>query len=274
MRIRTISILQTTFLLPLAAWVVLRNDTADFHSSDNAVIRMVQKDMLPETYRHTVSKGLEYLVKHQFKDGHWEADDGQHPVATTALAGLALLMERRQTKVDRPLKRGKYSDQTNKAADWLMDKSQRGRDGLIYSENPSETSRYMQGHGLATLFLAGVRKRETDGPRLKRLTDVLTPAARYTIKARTSQGGWYHTSKMEGHDLDTILATAIQIQALQAAENAGIPIPGEALNDAQEYLKMALRKHEKPEIGGKSLGRQADTAAALACRCLKGAVHG
>jgi hypothetical protein len=46
---------------------------------------------VPEKYRDTVSKGLEYLVKHQHKDGHWEGDEGKHPTAMTALVGIALL---------------------------------------------------------------------------------------------------------------------------------------------------------------------------------------
>jgi hypothetical protein len=148
-----------------------------------------------------------------------------------------------------------------KAADWLMDKSQAGRDGLIFSEHPSETARYMQGHGLATLFLAGALENENDGVRRKKLDEVLTRAVRYIVKAQSTQGGWYYTSRLEGHDFDEFSATVIQIQALQAAENAGIPIPSGAINDAQEYLKMALGKQVK-----ENRSRAADTAAALACR--------
>ena len=106
-----------------------------------------------------------------------------------------------------------------------MEQSNPKRGGLIYSEHPSETSRYMQGHGLATLFLAGVCRDETDDARRKKLTEVLTRAVKYIVKAQSSAGGWYDTSKVEGHDFATISATVIQIQALQAAENAGIPVP-------------------------------------------------
>ena len=50
-------------------------------------------DEIPEKYRETVRKGLEYLVKQQFKDGHWGANGDQYPVSMTGLAGMALLME-------------------------------------------------------------------------------------------------------------------------------------------------------------------------------------
>src|SRR5271163_836841 len=70
-------------LLALAAWLV-------------QVPSPAQADEVPEKYRETVSKGLEYLARHQHKDGHWEGegDGGQHPVAMTGLVGLAFLMER------------------------------------------------------------------------------------------------------------------------------------------------------------------------------------
>jgi len=71
---------------------------------------------------------------------------------------------------------------------------------------------------------------------------------------------------VEGHDFATISATAIQIQALQAAEYAGIPVPSEAVNDGQEYLKMALAKDEEKAKPGQNGGRPADIAAALCCR--------
>src|SRR5262245_26365208 len=53
-----------------------------------------QADEVPEKYRDTVHRGLEFLVKHQYEDGHWEGDEGKHPIAMTGLAGIALLMEK------------------------------------------------------------------------------------------------------------------------------------------------------------------------------------
>ena len=53
----------------------------------------VRADELPEKYKTSVTKGLDYLVKQQFKDGHWGANGDNYPVSMTGLAGLALLME-------------------------------------------------------------------------------------------------------------------------------------------------------------------------------------
>ena len=101
----------------------------------------------------------------------------------------------------------------------------------------------MYGHGLATLFLAGASRTKKTAIRRQKLNDVLTRAAKYIVNAQSTQGGWYHTSKVEGHDLDAISTTVIQIQALQAVENLGPSVPTrDAIHDALEYLKMALGK--------------------------------
>ena len=227
----------------------------------------VQADDIPEKYRDTARKGLAYLIKNQFEDGHWEGNGGRHPVAMTGLVGLALLMEMENNSRRGGLQRiptATHSVNIRKAADWLMEKSQIGRDGLIFSDHPSETARYMEGHGLATLFLAGVCKDERDAARRKRLTEILARAVQYIVKARSTQGGWHHTSKAEGHDFALVSTTVIQIQALQAAENANIPVPDDAIRNGQAYLKMALDKHEAAKAG-RNVDRRFEIAASLAC---------
>jgi hypothetical protein len=231
-------------------------------SAQGAPQQTYQSEKIPEKYRPMVRKGLDYLVRNQRPDGYWEGDDGKHPVAMTGLVGLALLMD---TEFGDTVS-ANYPFQIRKAVDWLMANSRPERDGLIFSEHASETARYMEGHGLATLFLAGVCQRENRRERPKQLTEVLTHAVKYIAKAQSSQGGWYHTSKVEGHDFAVISATAIQIQALQAAENAGIAIPGDAINSGLEYLKTAIAESAKTAADEHS-SRLADAAAALACRC-------
>ncbi|HEX3315518.1 MAG TPA: hypothetical protein VHR72_11535, partial [Gemmataceae bacterium] len=132
-------------------------------------------------------------------------------------------------------------------------------------DHASETSRYMQGHGLATIFLAGACSDENDDKRRKKLTEVLARAVKYIASAQSTQGGWYDTSKVEGHDFDSIPATVIQIQALQAAENAGVPVPSGIVHDGKEYLKKALAKLEVRDKTKTDRSRSADISAALAC---------
>jgi len=274
MKTKLLSFLVAGCLLGLAAWFVCRNNNS-LVMSPNAVVPTVQggepntpePDKFPEEHRDTVHKGLAFLVKHQHQDGHWEGDEGKQPVAMTGLVGLALLMDREViTNGDKSLSiyDTRYGRSVGTAADWLIEMSHGNREGPIFSEHASETTRYMQGHGLATLFLAGVCIRERDAARRKKLTEVLTRAVTYIVKAQSTQGGWYHTSKVEGHDFAEISTTVIQIQALQAAENAGVPVPDEAIGHGQEYVRTAMAKYEKR--AEPSHARSAETAGALACR--------
>jgi hypothetical protein len=276
MRSKLLGLSAVACLVAVAAWLVHRNDggtESEFAASAHAAEPQAsQAQKTADGSRETTARGLEYLVKHQFADGHREGDGGKHPVAMTGLVGLALLMEKDDLQRGRGLGRlkedfasAKYVVNLRKAADWLMEQSQHKRDGLIFSEHFSETTRYMEGHGLATLFLAGMCRDETDPARQKKLTEAVTRAVSYIAKAQSSQGGWYHTSRLEGHDFDDVLVTAIQIQALQAAENAGIALAGSVLQDALEYMKAALEKKETGQPEHNSSGLAA-TAAALACR--------
>ena len=54
-----------------------------------ATVPNARTEEVPEKYRETVRKGLDYLVKQQFKDGHWGANGDQYPVSMTGLAGVS-----------------------------------------------------------------------------------------------------------------------------------------------------------------------------------------
>ena len=226
-------------------------------------------DEIPEKYRETVRKGLEWLAKQQHREGYFAVQGNQYPVSMTALAGMALLME------GSTIREGKYAEHIRKATEWLMDRSQKGnRDGLIgNTDNPTEAGRYMYGHGFATLFLASVYGDEENEKRRERLKDILTRAVKYIGNAQSTQGGWFYTSKADGHDQDEGSVTITQVQALRACRNAGIPVPKDIIKKAQDYLK-----HSTTDRGGVvySLGRggmraaaggerPALTAAAIAC---------
>ena len=106
-------------------------------------------DEIAPEYRAAIKKGLEWIVKQQQRDGHWEGNGGQYPTSMTALSGMALLME------GSTLREGKYAEQIRKAVDWLMDRSQ--RNGLLGNpNNPTDAQRYMYGHGFGLLFLAQI----------------------------------------------------------------------------------------------------------------------
>jgi hypothetical protein len=235
-----------------------------------ATIPQAHTEEIPQKYRETVTKGLNYLVKQQFKDGHWGANGDQYPVSMTALAGMALLME------GSTIREGKYSQNIRRCADWLMERSMRGnnRDGLVGNpDHPSEAGRYMYGHGFGTLFLASVYGDEEDRERREKLKDILTRAVKYIGNAQSTQGGWFYTSKVEGHDQDEGSVTITQVQALRACRNGGIPVPKAIIKKAHDYLKNSTtprggvvyslgRGGMRAPLGGE---RPALTAAAISC---------
>jgi hypothetical protein len=227
-------------------------------------------DEIPEKYRKAVEKGLEWLAARQHEKGFWAANQDQFPISMTGLAGMALLME------GSTIKDGKYAPQIRRAVEFLMDRSQDGnqRDGLIGdTTNPSEAARYMYGHGFATLFLASVYGDETDQKKRNQLKDILTRAVKYIGNAQSTQGGWFYTSKADGHDQDEGSVTVTQMQALRQCRNAGIPVPKEIINKGIDYLAKSTTARGgvvyslgRGGIGAPAGGeRPALTAAAISC---------
>jgi hypothetical protein len=192
--------------------------------------RATRAEELPYRYREVVGKGLEYVVKQQLRDGHWEGNGGGYPTTITSLCGMALLME------GSTLREGKYAEPVRKAVDWLMERSQ--RNGLLGNpNNPTEAVRYMYGHGYSLLFLAQVYGEEEDGDRRHKLEELLTRAVDFTGKAQTPRGGWGYVSSADGGGFDEGSVTITQVQALRAARNAGIVVPKSIIDRAHEYLK-------------------------------------
>jgi squalene cyclase len=217
---------------------------------------------VPADVQEAIDRGLEWMAKQQYRDGHWEAAGGQYPVTMTALGGMSLLME------GSTLREGKYRENIRRAVDWLMARTM--PNGMLGNpNNPSEASRYMYGHGYAMLFLSNVVGEEEEGERRRKLVDILEKAAKFSRAAQTDRGGWGYVSAKEGRGFDEGSVTITQVQALRAARNAGVVVPKEAIEMSQKYLKDSTN-HEGGVIyslagGGGGSGRPALTAAAISC---------
>lgn len=237
-------------------------------------------DDLKRRTEEAVERGLEYLKRIQAQDGHWEAQGGQYPTSMTALAGMCFLME------GSTLKEGKYSDQIKKAVDWFLAPNRIQPNGLLGDvRNPSESTRYMYGHGFGTLFLASVYGEEEDKEQREKLERTLKKAVEFIAKAQTSKryrkvegkevevGGWGYVSAADGGNFDEGSVTITQLQALRAARNAGIPVPKEVIQKAVDYLEACTTPkggviYSWAGSGGGAMAgneRPPITAAAVAC---------
>lgn len=219
----------------------------------------VRGDEVDPAVQKVIDKGLDYLAKTQFKDGHFEGTSGQYPTALTALAGMAFLME------GSTLREGKYSENLRRMVDWMTERTQRS--GLIGNPNNYlESQRYMYGHGFGMLFLACVYGEEEDGDRRKKLEELLTRAAVFSGRAQTTRGGWGYISAADGSDFDEGSVTITQLQGLRAARDAGIPVQKEIIDKARKYLQDCTTARGGVLYSpGRTDERPALTAAAVIC---------
>lgn len=214
---------------------------------------------VPDKYKPVIKKGLDWLVKQQNPDGSFTTANNEHPVVLTAFAGLALLMEGSTTG------KGQYAENLRKATDWLVKNTQKGKDddGRIGNPKTQEANRYMYGQGFAMLFLASVYVKEEDRERRRELRDVLNRAVQFTVNAQKTTGGWYYISGKKSGDRDEWSVTLCQIQGLQAARMAGVPVPQDTLQKALRNLAEVTfytgAQHQPRQ------GRSAFTAGAIAC---------
>jgi hypothetical protein len=169
-----------------------------------------------------VNRGLEFLLKQQQADGHWNSGSYQADSAVSGLCTMAFLASGHQPG------RGKYGALLDRASDYLTDSVQ--RNGLIGRPGSGNAGPPMYGHGFATLALAeiyGMTKRPD-------LRTKLESAVQLILAAQNVEGGWRY--RPDATDAD-ISVTAVQVLALRAAHNAGIKVPEETVRKALGYIK-------------------------------------
>ena len=152
----------------------------------------IQRTTQNPKVRRAIDLGLQYLAKTQARSGLWTAEGGMYPVAMTALAGMAFLLDGNTTL------QGRYAKNVQSAVSFLLDQSQ--KNGLI--GDPVRDNRYMYGHGFSMLFLSEVLGEEEDAGRRKQIIDVLTRAVEFSGRAQTVDGGWGYVSARDGRGFD------------------------------------------------------------------------
>ncbi|MEO1615080.1 MAG: hypothetical protein AAFV88_04470 [Planctomycetota bacterium] len=206
------------------------------------------------SWETTTQKALNWLRKTQSSRGHWNTQ--VYPTALAALAGTAMIGSGSTTT------QGPYATEIARTADYLISKSR--ENGLI--GDPQTDQRYTYGHGFAMLFLSQVLGEEGLLDRRREIVDVLTRAVEFSGFAQTAAGGWGYVSAAEGNDFDEGSTTITQVQGLRGCRNAGIPVSGEVIQQAKDYIYGCKNKDGGISYSSRQRGnsRPAITAAALA----------
>lgn len=182
------------------------------------------------TQEKAIDKGLVWLAKQQGNNGSWGANGsgGQYTMAMTGLAGLAFLSAGNSPN------KGPHGKNVARAIEFCL--KYQNKDGYF---STASDDRSMYGHGFAMMFLAEAYGMDCGTEYHIRIKDALTLAARATLRAQSSRGGWYYSPDSRN---DEGSVTITQVQALRAAANCGIPMPEKVLEKAIAYVKLCQNR--------------------------------
>jgi len=194
-----------------------------------------------QQWEQAVERGIEFLVRHQFPDGHWSLDRSPHDAqpgyadaawgemhGDTAATGLALLalLGAGYTHLD-----GQYQEPVRRALQWLTQNQQ--PDGCLFAPQTDRT-RFAQfyGHGMASIALCEAYgmtgDRQLRGPAQRAVDFILATQ-------HPELGGWRYVPQLES---DTSVS-GWMLMALKSAQMAGLEVPAEALHKVSHWLDLA-----------------------------------
>jgi hypothetical protein len=169
-------------------------------------------------------RGLDWLTKHQAKDGSWGK---QYTIAVTSFACLSYL-----SATDEPFA-GDRGQALLKGLKFLLANQ---KDGVFGRQGHT----WIHGQGFATLALSESYGRSLFArPRpdldMKIVREVVVKAVAEIGKNQSDNGGWWYTQGAKGeHEGST---TVCAVQALVSASNFGIKIDQKVLDRGFVYLK-------------------------------------
>lgn len=189
-----------------------------------------------------VERGLDFLARMQFSDGHWSLDRLPPGVtmddpslgtmqSNTAATGLALLtyLGGGYTHLDQ-----KHRDVVRRGVDWLA--RHQKADGDLFAGGSEYT--WFYSHGIAAMALCEAFGMTQD-PELR---EPAAKAVAFIVKTQhPTQGGWrYDVRPDTGQATDTDTSvTGWQLMALKSAQMAGLKTPESAFRKVGLWLDQA-----------------------------------
>lgn len=171
----------------------------------------------------------QWLAGQQRSDGSFHGDWGTGPGIVGS--GVLALMVNGNLPGE-----GRYGKQVAKGVDYIIRSAEpsglfKARKGVMYQ------------HGLATICLAEVWGQTQD----KRIYDVLKKAVELIIRCQNDRGGWRYQPRPTDDDLSV---TVMQLMALYAARDAGMPVPREVVDLAVRYVASCRTPKDKAGMAG------------------------
>ena len=203
---------------------------------------------VPDDTDRAVGGAVDFLVRFQRDDG--SIHDRGHPIAMTSLAIMA--MASIGVTPDAASARGRAF---SKALDFVVDDRNQDPQGYFGNRDGSR----MYGHGITTLMLTEMLGMGVSIEQNVRIHAALEKAIRLILASQAVSklpqyaGGWRYTPTSKDSDLSV---SVWQLMALRSAKNDGLDIPGEAIDEAIEYLKNSYTSPLDPsgvpreKIGG------------------------
>ncbi len=167
-----------------------------------------------EAAEDAIEKGLQFLLSQQ------DAQTGAFGKEFTAgMTGLALLAYLGHCETPES---AKYGDSVVRAATFLMQLSMENN-GLLTNNTRGDHETYE--HAIATYALCELYTMSKAGGReIPRLALILRKSVGLIVNAQSGEGGWPYGFTGEGYE--DLSVSSWQIQALKAAYNTGLKIPG------------------------------------------------
>ena len=203
-------------------------------SGDNRVSIDPSALYSPDQIDQSVSAAIDYLVRTQREDGSI-ADRG-HEIAMTSLAIMSMASIGVLPGSSDP--RGRAMD---RAIEYVLRGDKQDPQGYF---GRADSSR-MYGHGITTLMLTEILGMGSSVEQNRRIHDALEKAIALILasqkvhKDSQHQGGWRYSPDSRDSDLSI---TVWQVMALRSANNDGLSVPGEAIEQAVKYLENSFAK--------------------------------
>lgn len=212
-----------------------------------------------------VHAGLQWLVKHQFPDGHWSLDHRprcsdksctgagtvRSDMAATALGVLPFLA------ANYTHRSGPYRPVVARALNWMLQHQQ--PNGLLAVKGQQQP---MYTHGLATIAICEAYALTGDA----RLGAAGQKAINFLAAVQNQTGGWRYSPNSQ--DADTSV-TGWQVMGIKSGQMGGLSVPPQTLAGIRKYLKSAAVSSRGGLFAYMPGGRATPSMTAVGLLCLQ-----